>query len=96
MEAPAFGWHFALCMMISDLSDRILQLLASVAETDEVRANLDLPLYDYQVLDSIKTVELIVAIEEKFGLKVSPAEFERESWATPRKVIADIRSRLHV
>jgi len=81
--------------MTSDLPKNLLQLLASIAETDEVRTNLDLPLYDYQVLDSIKTVELIVAIEEKFGLRVSPAEFERESWATPRKVIADIRSRLH-
>jgi D-alanine--poly(phosphoribitol) ligase subunit 2 len=96
MEAPALGWHFAFCMMIPDLSEKVLQLLASVAETDEVRTNLDLPLYDYQVLDSIKTVELIVAIEEKFGLKVSPAEFERESWATPREVIADIQRRLHV
>jgi D-alanine--poly(phosphoribitol) ligase subunit 2 len=96
MEAPALGWHFAFCIMISDLSEEILQLLASVAETDEVRTNLDLPLYDYQVLDSIKTVELIVALEEKLGLKVSPAEFERESWATPRKIISDIQHRLHM
>ena len=77
------------------LSDKVLQVLASVAETDEVRVNLDLPLYDYHLLDSIKTVELIVMIEEEFGLKVSPAEFERESWKTPRKVIADIQRRLN-
>ncbi len=77
------------------LSDKVLEVLASVAETDEVRTNLDLPLYDYHVLDSIKTVELIVMIEEEFGLKVSPAEFERESWRTPRKIIADIQRRLY-
>jgi len=77
------------------LSDKILQVLASVAETDEVRVNLDLPLYDCHLLDSIKTVELIVMIEEEFGLKVSPAEFERESWKTPRRIIADIQRRLN-
>lgn len=77
------------------LSDKVLQVLASVAETDEVRVNLDLPLYDYHLLDSIKTVELIVMIEEEFGLRVSPAEFERESWRTPRKIIADIQHRLN-
>jgi len=77
------------------LSDKVLQVLASVAETDEVRVNLDLPLYDYHLLDSIKTVELIVMIEEEFGLRVSPAEFERESWASPRKIIADIQHRLN-
>jgi D-alanine--poly(phosphoribitol) ligase subunit 2 len=88
--------HFALHTMISDLPEKVLQLLASVAETDEVRSNLDLPLYDYQVLDSMKTVELIVAIEGEFGLEISPAEFERENWATPRKIVADIQHRLHL
>src|ERR1041385_5660304 len=50
----------------------------------EVFTNLDLPIYEYNVLDSMKTVELILMIEEEFGVKVSPAEFERESWRTPR------------
>ena len=80
--------------MISDLSDKVLELLASVTGTEEVRTNLDLLLYDYQVLDSVRTVELMLAIEEEFGVKVSPAEFEREMWRTPRKVIADIEHRL--
>jgi len=76
------------------LSDKDLQVLASVAESDEVRANLDLPLYDYQLLDSIKTVELMVMIEQEVGVRVSPAEFERENWKTPRKIIADIERRI--
>ncbi|MBO0695625.1 MAG: D-alanine--poly(phosphoribitol) ligase subunit DltC [Verrucomicrobia bacterium] len=73
-----------------------MQLVASVAETDEVRANLDLPLYECQLLDSIRTVELMVRIEEEFGLKISPAEFERENWGTPRKIIADLQRRRQV
>jgi D-alanine--poly(phosphoribitol) ligase subunit 2 len=76
------------------LSDKVLQVLASVAESDEVRANLDLPLYDYQLLDSTKTVELMIMIEQEFGVRVSPAEFERENWKTPRKIIADIKRRI--
>jgi D-alanine--poly(phosphoribitol) ligase subunit 2 len=76
------------------LSDKVLQVLASVAESDEVRVNLDLPLYDYQLLDSTKTVELMVMIEEEFGVRVSPAGFERENWKTPRKIIADIKRRI--
>ncbi len=69
-------------------------MLASVAETNEVRTNLDLPLYERQVLDSMKTVELMVLIEEELGLKISPADFERSAWATPQNVIADIERRL--
>jgi acyl carrier protein len=36
----------------------------------------------------------MVMIEEEFGVRVSPAEFERESWKTPRKIIADIKRRI--
>jgi D-alanine--poly(phosphoribitol) ligase subunit 2 len=75
-------------------SEKVLQVLVSVAETNEVCKNLDLPLYELQILDSMKTVELIVAIGQYFGVTISPAEFEREQWATPRKLIADIERRL--
>ena len=73
-----------------------LQLLASVTETDEVRTNLELPLYECQVLDSIKTVELMIRVEEEFGLRISPAEFERETWGTPRRIITDLENRMRV
>jgi D-alanine--poly(phosphoribitol) ligase subunit 2 len=76
--------------------EKALQLLESVTETDEVRTNLELPLYECQLLDSIKTVELMIGIEEEFGLKISLAEFERENWETPRKIIADLESRMQV
>ena len=82
-------------MTASALSDKILRHLASICGTDEVRTNPDLALYEREVMDSMKTVEFIVAIEEEFGLHVSPAELERETWATPRKIVADIEHRLN-
>lgn len=73
---------------------QILDVLARVAETDEVRTNPELALYDLQVLDSMKTVELIVALGSELGVEVSPAEFEREAWATPAMFVADVQARL--
>ncbi len=75
-------------------SDQVLDVLAGVAETDEVRTNPDLALYDLQILDSMKTVELMVALSGELGVEVSPAEFEREAWATPRKFVEDVMKRL--
>lgn len=86
----------ASSMIAAEFADKVLQLLASVGETDEVLTNLDLPLYDYQVLDSMRTVQLILTIEEEFGLKISPAEFERERWRTPRAMIADLQERMRM
>ena len=80
--------------MTAEKTDLILDVLASVAETEEVRTNPELALYDLQILDSMKTVELIVALGRDIGVEVSPAEFEREAWATPAKFVADILRRL--
>lgn len=76
------------------ISKQVLDVLARIAETDEVHANPSLALYDLQVLDSMKTVELIVALGQEFGVEISPAEFEREKWATPALLVADIQARL--
>ena len=88
------GATLAHTMSAADLSDKILRQLASICGTEEVRMNFDLALYERDVMDSMKTVELILAIEEEFGVYVSPAELERQTWATPRKIIADIQHRL--
>ncbi|MEI6713353.1 MAG: D-alanine--poly(phosphoribitol) ligase subunit DltC [Verrucomicrobiota bacterium] len=76
------------------MKDKILDVLASVAETDEVKSQPDLRLYDLQILDSMKTVELIVAFGSELGVEISPAEFERDAWATPNLLVADIERRL--
>jgi D-alanine--poly(phosphoribitol) ligase subunit 2 len=76
------------------IADRVLAVLADVSEVDEVRRNLELRLYDLDILDSLKTVELIVAFSEKLGVEVSPAELEREQWATPSKIVTFMEDRL--
>lgn len=81
--------------MTSNLSEQALRMLVEVTGIDQVRMSLDLPLYEHQIMDSMKTVELMLLIEEELGLKISPAEFERESWSTPRRIIADLERRLH-
>ncbi len=75
-------------------AEKVLAVLADVAESDEVRQDPDLRLYDRQVLDSLATVHLMVAFSEAFGIEISPAEFEREQWATPRKIVAYIEERV--
>ncbi|KAB2645346.1 MAG: D-alanine--poly(phosphoribitol) ligase subunit DltC [Verrucomicrobia bacterium] len=81
-------------MTETDSTEKILRVLAEVAETEEVRTSPDLALYDLQILDSMKTVQLIVALGQEVGVEISPAEFEREAWATPRQLVADVQRRL--
>lgn len=81
-------------MTATSVSDKILSHLASICGTKTVYTDPHLALYESGVMDSMKTVELILAIEEEFGLYVAPAELDRQTWATPRKIIADIQRRM--
>ena len=76
------------------IGNRVVSILAGVVEAPEVEENPDVELFDLGLLDSLKTVELMVALSEEFGVEISPAEFERDQWATPRRIVAYITSRL--
>jgi D-alanine--poly(phosphoribitol) ligase subunit 2 len=78
------------------VADKVLRILTRIAETGEVQENRSLRLYDLAVLDSLKTVELMVALSEEFGVEISPAEFERDQWATPNRIVAYIESRVRM
>lgn len=70
------------------ITDRVLNVLVDVAETEGVREDPDVRLYDLQILDSMQTVRLILALSSEFGVEISPAEFDRDEWATPRRIIS--------
>src|SRR5262249_37176230 len=73
---------------------RTLEILQQVTGDADVLTDPDLQLYGSGLLDSLATVSLIVAFEDAFGLVISPAEFDRDAWATPELLVADIERRL--
>ncbi len=78
------------------ISDRVLEVLVGVSEIEGVRDDPDVRLYDLAILDSLKTVELIVAFSSEFGIEIMPAELAREDWATPRKIISYMEQKVGV
>jgi len=78
----------------SGLAGRTLDILRDVAGDDEVQRDLDVPLFTSGLIDSLGVVRLMIAFEEAFGLVISPADLDRETWSTPRSLIADIERRL--
>ncbi len=76
------------------VADRVLGVLAHVSEINDVRQNPDARLYDLQILDSMKTVELIVALSTEFAVSISPAELTADLWATPRQIVAFVEGKV--
>jgi D-alanine--poly(phosphoribitol) ligase subunit 2 len=75
-------------------ADRALAILRQVTGDRELLTDLDVPLYASGVLDSLGTVALMAAFEDAFGLRISPADFDRDAWSTPRLLVVDIERRL--
>ncbi len=76
------------------ITELVLDELAKTSGNEEVRKNLDLALYDNNILDSLATVELVVAFGDTLQINLTPAQVDRKMWATPRKIIADLESRM--
>ncbi len=76
------------------IKETVLKELEKITGTDEVRKNLDLDLFGEKVLDSLGTVELILALSEAFSIEVTPGQIDRELWGTPRKIIDYFQERV--
>ncbi len=75
------------------MEERVMDLLAEICEDDVVREDPDIDLFEEDLLDSLAFTELLVAIEEEFGIVISPSEVERSDVQTPNKIIALIQAR---
>lgn len=75
------------------MEEKVLALLEEICEDDVVRSNRSINLFEEELLDSLAFTELLVAIEEQFGIVISPSEVERKDVETPDKIIELIRDR---
>ncbi|WP_239256922.1 D-alanine--poly(phosphoribitol) ligase subunit DltC [Listeria ilorinensis] len=67
--------------------DDVLEILEEITETEEVKENTSIRLFDEGLLDSMATVQLLVEIESRLDITVPVSEFDRDEWATPDMII---------
>lgn len=79
---------------MSDLEQQIIDLVVDISGDDEAAEDLDMDLFEEDVLDSMAAIELLVAIKDTFGVSIAPTELEREEMNTINKIIARVSERL--
>ena len=75
------------------IKEQVLEMLEEICEDEVVREDLDLNMKEEGLMDSLAFVEMLVKIEEIFGLSIAPTEVTYEEIDTPNKVIAYIENR---
>lgn len=76
------------------LEEKVLDIFEEVTGTDEIREDLDLDLFEAGLLDSLGIIEVLLKIEEVFGLKLQPTDLERKDMATTNNLVAFLSSRV--
>ena len=75
------------------IKEQVLEMLEEICEDEVVREDLDINLKEEGLMDSLAFVEMLVKIEEIFGISIAPTEVTYEEIDTPNKVISYIENR---
>ncbi len=75
------------------MEQKILQIIADLcgAEPNEIEPELNL--FDEGLLDSFAAIQLVMALEEAFGISLDIAALPRERITTPAAIVALIREK---
>ena len=81
-------------MATANIEEKVLDMLEDICDDDAVREERDIDLFDAGLLDSMAAIELLVAIEEEFGVQIAPTAVDRDEMNTVNKIIHQIEVRL--
>ncbi|GEP25200.1 D-alanine--poly(phosphoribitol) ligase subunit DltC [Lentilactobacillus diolivorans] len=76
---------------MSDVKEKVLSILNELTGED-VSDRLTENLYRSALLDSMGAVQLLLALQDEFGIDVSISEFNRMDWDTPAKIVMKVES----
>lgn len=72
-----------------DVKSQVIEIIDELFMED-VSDMMDEDLFDAGVLDRMGTVELIVELESRFGIRVPVSEFGRDDWNTANKIVEGV------
>ena len=75
------------------MEEKILDLLEEVCDDDVVREDLDMDLFEEDILDSLGFAELLTMIEDELGVVIAPSEVVRDEVNTANKIIALVKEK---
>ncbi len=67
---------------MENLQELALDILEAACETDEVREDPDLDLFEAGLIDSLASVVVLLELEKRTGVKLQPTDLEREDITT--------------
>lgn len=78
----------------AEVEEKTLALLAEICDDEVVYEERDIDLFEAGLLDSMAAIEVLVGIEDEFGVEIAPTAVEREEMNSVNKIIHQISIRV--
>ena len=69
------------------MEEKVLNMLIEVTGNDDIAEEKDLDLFEAGLLDSLGIIEVLLKIEEVFGLRLQPTDLEKKDMSTVNNLI---------
>nr|WP_207713755.1 D-alanine--poly(phosphoribitol) ligase subunit 2 [Clostridium saccharobutylicum] len=76
------------------VEEKVVKILVDVIGNDDIEEERDENLFEAGLLDSLGIIEVLLKIEEVFGLKLQPTDLERKDMATVNNLVAFLKTKL--
>ncbi|AGX45282.1 D-alanine--poly(phosphoribitol) ligase subunit 2 [Clostridium saccharobutylicum] len=76
------------------MEEKVVKILVDVIGNDDIEEERDENLFEAGLLDSLGIIEVLLKIEEVFGLKLQPTDLERKDMATVNNLVAFLKTKL--
>ena len=79
---------------MENLKELALEILENACETDEIREDLDLDLFEAGLRDSMASVAVLLELEEKCSISLQPTDIDKEDISTVNNFIHFLEKQL--
>ncbi|HAT4812594.1 TPA: D-alanine--poly(phosphoribitol) ligase subunit DltC, partial [Clostridioides difficile] len=69
------------------MQETVIEIFEDVLGTDEIREDLDLNLFETELLDSLAIIEVLLEIENRLGIELQPTDLERKDMSTVNNLV---------
>jgi len=77
------------------MEEKVLNILIEVTGNDDISEEKDADLFEAGLLDSLGIIEVLLKIEEVFGLRLQPTDLEKKDMATVNNLVEFLNSKLN-
>ena len=75
------------------MQETAIGIFEDVLGCDEIREDLNLNLFEAELLDSLAIIEVLLEIEERLGITLQPTDLERSDMATVNNLVKFLEGR---